>query len=164
MRLLKSNTGNVLKAIRDDETAAKAMGVDVFRYKLLSFTVGSFFAGVGGALLASLLTTIDPKMFLFTLTFNVLMIVVTGRPGLAYRLGAGWHRHHGAAGVAARGGEPHLLRATSRSAGIPGHAHGGVLPGAHRGHPVQARGPDGHARVQLGQAGLLGVGKKGKEQ
>jgi branched-chain amino acid transport system permease protein len=81
VRLLTSNTGNVLKAIRDNEIAAKAMGVDVFRYKLLSFTVGSFFAGVGGALLASLLTTIDPKMFLFTLTFNVLMIVVTGGLG-----------------------------------------------------------------------------------
>ena len=81
VRLLKSNTGNVFKAIRDNEIAAKAMGVNVFRYKLLCFTVGSFFAGVGGALLASLVTTIDPKMFLFTLTFNVLMIVVTGGLG-----------------------------------------------------------------------------------
>jgi len=81
VKLLKSNTGNVLKAIRDNEVAAKAMGVDVLRMKLLSFTVGSFFAGVGGALLASLLTTIDPRMFLFTLTFNVLMIVVTGGLG-----------------------------------------------------------------------------------
>jgi branched-chain amino acid transport system permease protein len=81
IRILRSNTGNVFKAIRDDETAAKAMGIDVFRMKLLSFTIGAFFAGVGGALLASLLTTIDPKMFLFTLTFNVLMIVVTGGLG-----------------------------------------------------------------------------------
>jgi len=81
LRLVRSNTGNVLKAIRDDEIAAKAMGVDVFRYKLLSFSIGAFFAGVGGALLASLVTTIDPKMFLFTLTFNVLMIVVTGGLG-----------------------------------------------------------------------------------
>jgi len=80
-RLLSSNTGNVLRAIRDDETAARAMGVNVFRYKLLSFSVGAFFAGIGGALLASLLTTIDPKMFLFTLTFNVLMIVVAGGLG-----------------------------------------------------------------------------------
>jgi branched-chain amino acid transport system permease protein len=81
IRILNSNTGNVFKAIRDDETAAKAMGIDVFRVKLLSFTIGAFFAGVGGGLLASLLTTIDPKMFLFTLTFNVLMIVVTGGLG-----------------------------------------------------------------------------------
>ncbi len=81
IRLIRSNSGNVFKAIRDDETAAKAMGVDVFRHKLLSFTIGAFFAGVGGALLGSLVATIDPKMFTFVLTFNVLMIVVTGGLG-----------------------------------------------------------------------------------
>jgi branched-chain amino acid transport system permease protein len=81
IRLIGSNSGNVFKAIRDDETAAKAMGIDVFRHKLLSFTIGAFFAGVGGALLGSLLATIDPKMFTFVLTFNVLMIVVTGGLG-----------------------------------------------------------------------------------
>ncbi|MGE5257043.1 MAG: branched-chain amino acid ABC transporter permease [Hyphomicrobiales bacterium] len=81
IRLVGSNSGNVFKAIRDDETAAKAMGIDVFRQKLLSFTLGAFFAGVGGALLGSLLATIDPKMFTFVLTFNVLMIVVTGGLG-----------------------------------------------------------------------------------
>jgi branched-chain amino acid transport system permease protein len=81
IRLIRSNSGNVFKAIRDDETAAKAMGIDVFRQKLLSFSIGAFFAGVGGALLGSLLATIDPKMFTFVLTFNVLMIVVTGGLG-----------------------------------------------------------------------------------
>lgn len=81
VRIIRSNFGNALMAIRDDENAARAMGIDVFRYKLLCFTIGSFFAGIGGALLASLVSTIDPKMFLFTLTFNVLMIVVTGGLG-----------------------------------------------------------------------------------
>jgi branched-chain amino acid transport system permease protein len=81
IRLIGSNSGNVFKAIRDDETAAKAMGIDVFRQKLLSFAIGAFFAGVGGALLGSLVATIDPKMFTFVLTFNVLMIVVTGGLG-----------------------------------------------------------------------------------
>ena len=81
VRILNSNTGNVFRAIRDDETAAKAMGINVFKMKLLSFTMGAFFAGVGGGLLGSLVNTIDPKMFLFTLTFNVLMIVVTGGLG-----------------------------------------------------------------------------------
>jgi branched-chain amino acid transport system permease protein len=81
IRLIRSNSGNVFKAIRDDETAAKAMGIDVFRHKLLSFAIGAFFAGVGGALLGSLVATIDPKMFTFVLTFNVLMIVVTGGLG-----------------------------------------------------------------------------------
>ena len=81
VRIVNSNFGNTLMAIRDDEPAAKAMGINIFRYKLLSFTMGSFFAGIGGALLASLVSTIDPKMFLFTLTFNVLMIVVCGGLG-----------------------------------------------------------------------------------
>ncbi|MEG2004721.1 MAG: branched-chain amino acid ABC transporter permease, partial [Bilophila sp.] len=68
-------------AIRDDEIAAKVMGIDTFRYRVLSFCLGAFFAGVGGALLGNLLTTIDPKMFTFLLTFNVLMIVVAGGLG-----------------------------------------------------------------------------------
>ncbi len=57
------------------------MGIDTFRVKVLSFCLGAFFAGVGGALLGNLLTTIDPKMFTFLLTFNVLMIVVAGGLG-----------------------------------------------------------------------------------
>ena len=78
VKLLGSNFGNIFKAIRDDEIAAKVMGIDTFRTKVLSFCLGAFFAGVGGALLGNLLTTIDPKMFTFLLTFNVLMIVVAG--------------------------------------------------------------------------------------
>ena len=81
VRLLGSNIGNVFKAIRDNEIAAKVMGVNVFRYKVLSFCIGAFFAGVGGALLGSHISTIDPKMFSFLLTFNVLMFVVTGGLG-----------------------------------------------------------------------------------
>jgi branched-chain amino acid transport system permease protein len=81
VRIINTNFGNTLMAIRDDETAAKAMGINIFTRKLLVFSIGSFFAGVGGALLASLLTTIDPKMFFFTLTFNILMIVVAGGLG-----------------------------------------------------------------------------------
>ena len=81
VKVVNSNFGNTLKAIRDDETAAQSMGINVFGHKMVSFTMGAFFAGIGGALLASLLTTIDPKMFLFILTFNILMIVVAGGLG-----------------------------------------------------------------------------------
>ncbi len=81
IRVVNSNFGNTLKAIRDDETAAQSMGINVFRHKMVSFTMGAFFAGIGGALLASIVTTIDPKMFLFILTFNILMIVVAGGLG-----------------------------------------------------------------------------------
>ncbi|EFC90205.1 inner-membrane translocator [Dethiosulfovibrio peptidovorans DSM 11002] len=80
-RLVNSNFGNALKAIRDDELAAKAMGINTFKYRVISFTVGSFFAGIGGALMASLLTTIDPKMFMVIMTYNVLMVVVAGGLG-----------------------------------------------------------------------------------
>jgi branched-chain amino acid transport system permease protein len=57
------------------------MGVNVFRVKVVSFTTSSFMAGVGGALLGHLLTTIDPKMFTFLLTFNILLVVVLGGIG-----------------------------------------------------------------------------------
>lgn len=81
VRLVNSNIGNVFKSIRDDEVAAKVMGIDTFRYRVLSFCIGAFFAGVGGALLGNLITTIDPKMFTFLMTFNILMIVVAGGLG-----------------------------------------------------------------------------------
>ncbi len=79
--LLRSSTGAAFKAVRDDEIAARVMGVNTFYHRVLSFTIGAFFAGVGGALTAALISTIDPKMFNFMLTFNVLMIVVAGGLG-----------------------------------------------------------------------------------
>ncbi len=79
--LTRSSYGRAMKAVRDDEIAAAAMGVNVFRVKVVSFTVSSFMAGVGGALLGHLLTTIDPKMFTFMLTFNILLVVVLGGIG-----------------------------------------------------------------------------------
>ena len=50
--LINSSYGRAFKAIRDDEIAAEAMGISLFRHKMLSFVISSFFAGVGGALLA----------------------------------------------------------------------------------------------------------------
>lgn len=80
-RLVRSSYGRQLKAVRDDEIAAEAMGVNVFRVKVTSFTISSFMAGVGGAMLGHMITTIDPKMFTFMLTFNILLIVVLGGNG-----------------------------------------------------------------------------------
>lgn len=79
--LIKSSYGRAFKAIREDEIAAEAMGVSLFNHKVLAFTIGAFFAGIGGGLLASLLGTIDPLMFRFTLTFNILLIIVLGGMG-----------------------------------------------------------------------------------
>ena len=79
--LMRSSYGRAMKAVRDDELAAEAMGVNVFKVKVTSFTVSSFMAGIGGALLGHMITTIDPKMFTFLLTFNILLIVVLGGTG-----------------------------------------------------------------------------------
>jgi len=77
-RLIKSSYGRAFMAIREDEVAADTMGINPFRHKMLAFIIGSFFAGIGGALLGHLITTIDPKTFIFILTFNILIIVVIG--------------------------------------------------------------------------------------
>lgn len=79
--LMNSSYGKALRAIKEDEIAAKAMGINLFSHKLMSFIVGAFFAGIGGGLLGSQLGTIDPTLFKFTFTFNILLIVVLGGMG-----------------------------------------------------------------------------------
>ena len=79
--LMKGSYGKAFKAIREDEIAARSMGINLFKHKVMSFTLGSFLAGIGGGLLAALLGTIDPNMFRIVLTFNILLIVVIGGLG-----------------------------------------------------------------------------------
>ena len=57
--LVNSSYGRAFKSIRDDEVAAEAMGINLFKHKMLSFIISSFFAGVGGALLAMFQTTVQ---------------------------------------------------------------------------------------------------------
>lgn len=80
-RILVSSYGRAFMAIRENEVAAEAMGVSLVYYKTLSFATSAFFAGVGGALLGALLTTINPRTFVFMLTFNILIMVVVGGLG-----------------------------------------------------------------------------------
>ena len=79
--LINSSYGKAFKAIREDEIAAESMGINLFKHKVLSFVIGAFFAGVGGGLLGSLMGTIDPLMFRFSFTFNILLIIVLGGMG-----------------------------------------------------------------------------------
>ena len=81
LALINSAFGRSCKAVRDNEIAAQAMGINVARIKITSFTIASFMAGIGGALLGHLMSTIDPKMFTFSLTYNILLIVVLGGIG-----------------------------------------------------------------------------------
>ncbi|MGJ3250658.1 MAG: branched-chain amino acid ABC transporter permease [Elainellaceae cyanobacterium] len=80
-RLVSSPWGRVLKAIREDEEVAKALGKNVFWYKLQSLMLGGAIAGIAGALYAWQLTTIYPDNFQPLVTFNAWTIVVLGGAG-----------------------------------------------------------------------------------
>ena len=79
--LIHSSYGRAFKAIRDDEVAAEAMGISLFKHKMLSFVISSFFAGVGGALFAMYVANAQAKVFTSTMTYEILLIVVIGGIG-----------------------------------------------------------------------------------
>ena len=79
--LINSTYGRAFKAIRDDEVAAEAMGINLAKHKMLSFVTSSFFAGVGGALFAMYVSNAQAKVFTATMTYEILLIVVIGGIG-----------------------------------------------------------------------------------
>ena len=79
--LINSPYGRAFKAIRDDEVAAEAMGINLAKHKMLSFVTSSFFAGVGGALFAMYVANAQAKVFTATMTYEILLIVVIGGIG-----------------------------------------------------------------------------------
>lgn len=81
VRLVNSTYGRAFKAIRDDEVAAEAMGINLPKHKMLAFVISSFFAGVGGALFAMYVSNAQAKVFTSTMTYEILLIVVIGGIG-----------------------------------------------------------------------------------
>ncbi len=79
--LIRSSTGRAIMSVREDETAAKAMGIDVAGNKIMAFVIGSFFAGIGGAVYAHFIGFLSPGTFSFLAGFNPLIIVVFGGLG-----------------------------------------------------------------------------------
>jgi branched-chain amino acid transport system permease protein len=79
--LIRSSTGRAIMAVREDETAAKAMGIDVANTKLLTFVIGSLFAGLGGGVYAHYIGFLSPNTFSFIAGFNPLIIIVFGGLG-----------------------------------------------------------------------------------
>lgn len=79
--IIRSDYGKAFAAIRDDEIAAQAMGINLFKHKELAFVTSSFFAGIGGALLAMFQTTISATPFTSVMTYEILLIVVIGGIG-----------------------------------------------------------------------------------
>ncbi|MGD0586477.1 MAG: branched-chain amino acid ABC transporter permease [Oryzomonas sp.] len=76
-----SRFGRALKAIRDDEIAAESMGINIARYKVQSFAVSAFMAGVGGCLYAHFLGYINPSDFGFLKSVDMLSMIVLGGLG-----------------------------------------------------------------------------------
>ena len=81
VKLINSTYGRAFKAIRDDEVAAEAMGINLARHKMISFTVSSFFAGVAGAMMAMVLSIAQASNFKSAMTYEILLMVVLGGIG-----------------------------------------------------------------------------------
>ena len=80
-RLRDSRVGRAWMAIREDEIAAGAMGVNLVRYKLLAFAIGASFAGMTGTFYVAKLQTATPEMFGFPVSVMILVMVVLGGMG-----------------------------------------------------------------------------------
>lgn len=76
-----STHGRACISIREDETAADAMGINTTLYKVIAFAIGAFFAGVAGALYAHNFYIIQPSNFGFLKSFDILIFVVLGGLG-----------------------------------------------------------------------------------
>lgn len=78
---IRSSHGRRAIAVREDEIAAEAIGINTTRVKVQTFTIAAFFAGVGGALHASFFYVLQPDQFGFLKSIDILVIVVLGGLG-----------------------------------------------------------------------------------
>ena len=76
-----STHGRACIAVRENEIAAEAMGVNTTKYKVLAFTIGAFFAGLAGGIYANYMYIIQPMTFSFLKSFDILVMVVLGGMG-----------------------------------------------------------------------------------
>lgn len=76
-----SSCGRSMLAVRENEMAAQCLGVNLFRTRIVSLTIGAFFAGVAGGLWAHLVSAITPGSFSLILAFNIVVMVVVGGGG-----------------------------------------------------------------------------------
>lgn len=79
--LLRSSYGRAIISVREDEIAAKAMGIDIAEYKIIAFVIGSFLAGLAGALYAHVNGFLHPNTFNFIKSFDPMIIIVFGGLG-----------------------------------------------------------------------------------
>lgn len=79
--LIHSSYGRAFMSIRDDEVSAEAMGINLAKHKRQAFCISSFFAGIGGAMLAMYQNSVQAKSFTSAMTYEILLIVVIGGIG-----------------------------------------------------------------------------------
>lgn len=79
--LLRSSTGRAFVAIRDSEVSAKAMGINIARFKTLAFFLSCFVTGLSGALMAHFLGAFNYEAFLITISIQMLLMIVVGGMG-----------------------------------------------------------------------------------
>ena len=84
--IISSSFGRCIIAIREDEIAARSMGIDVRFYKTFAFVLGSSFAGLAGVIFAHYLQFISPTNFTFMISINILTMIVLG--GIGSQTGA----------------------------------------------------------------------------
>lgn len=78
LNLMRSTTGRAFIAIRDSETAAKSMGIDLARYKVRSFAISAAITGLAGTLYAHKMSFISPEMFTLLLSIEFIMVIIIG--------------------------------------------------------------------------------------
>jgi len=80
-RIMRTSHGRAFLAVREDEIAAEAMGVNTTRAKVRAFVIGAFFAGVAGGFFAHYLSYLNPQTFDFNRSFEIIIMVVLGGMG-----------------------------------------------------------------------------------
>jgi branched-chain amino acid transport system permease protein len=81
VNLVRTRYGRAFIAIRDNDRAAEGMGIPIFRYKLLSFAISSFYAGFAGALFAYYMMSITPEPFNLSLSIEFIAMIIIGGLG-----------------------------------------------------------------------------------
>jgi branched-chain amino acid transport system permease protein len=79
--LFRTNVGRAFIAIRDRDIAAELIGIDVFKYKLVSFAISSFYAGVAGGLWCYYMTIINPEAFQLSISIDYVAMIIVGGMG-----------------------------------------------------------------------------------
>ena len=81
VNLVRTRYGRAFVAIRDNDKAAEGMGIPIFLYKLLSFAISSFYAGIAGALFAYYMMSITPEPFNLWLSIEFIAMIIIGGLG-----------------------------------------------------------------------------------